>query len=162
MSDLWVVPQHIIKDRLNDGSWALDPKNWVFAGPYKLEARKRANNGLCAPTTSTPGPSADGQQDRLHAHDPQVRFAAFKNGEVESFGGEYHDDLPPSQWPRSWPIPRCRSSISWPNFMTYYLFFDTWNPPFDNLKVRQAFSHAIDRDKLVNGPLQYQARPPTR
>ena len=41
--------------------------------------------------------------------------------------------------------------------MTYYLFFDTWNPPFDNLKVRQAFSHAIDRDKLVNGPLQYQA-----
>jgi ABC-type transport system substrate-binding protein len=47
--------------------------------------------------------------------------------------------------------------ISWPNFITYYLFFDTWIPPFDNLKVRQAFSHAIDRDKIVNGPLQYQA-----
>ena len=48
--------------------------------------------------------------------------------------------------------------ISWPNFMTYYLFFDTWNKPFDNLKVRQAFSHAIDRDKLVNGPLQVPGR----
>jgi ABC-type transport system substrate-binding protein len=45
--------------------------------------------------------------------------------------------------------------------MTYYLFFDTWNAPFDNLQVRQAFSHAIDRDKLVNGPLQYQSSPPT-
>ena len=42
--------------------------------------------------------------------------------------------------------------------MTYYLFFDTWNPPFDNVKLRQAISHAIDRDKIVNGPLQYQSQ----
>ena len=36
--DLWVVPKHIVKDRLNDGSWAFDKANWVFAGPYKLES----------------------------------------------------------------------------------------------------------------------------
>ena len=29
------------------------------------------------------------------------------------------------------------------------MFFDTKNPPFDNLKVRQAFSHVIDRDGLI-------------
>jgi ABC-type transport system substrate-binding protein len=49
--------------------------------------------------------------------------------------------------------------LVWPNFVTYYLYFDTWNPPFDNTKVRQAFSHAIDRDQLVDGPLQFQAVP---
>ena len=36
-ADLWVSPKHIVKDRLNDGSWAFDKNNWVFAGPYKLE-----------------------------------------------------------------------------------------------------------------------------
>jgi peptide/nickel transport system substrate-binding protein/oligopeptide transport system substrate-binding protein len=33
-------------------------------------------------------------------------------------------------------------------FTTAYLFFDTTKPPFDNLKVRQAFSHVVDRDAL--------------
>jgi peptide/nickel transport system substrate-binding protein/oligopeptide transport system substrate-binding protein len=35
------------------------------------------------------------------------------------------------------------------DFRTDYLFFDNQNPPFNNLKVRQAFSHVIDRDTLI-------------
>ena len=41
------------------------------------------------------------------------------------------------------------------DFPTWYLFFDVTKAPFDNLKVRQAWSHAIDRDTLktqVLGP----------
>jgi ABC-type transport system substrate-binding protein len=41
------------------------------------------------------------------------------------------------------------------DFPTWYVFFDVTVPPFDNLKVRQAWSHAIDRDLLqqqVLGP----------
>jgi ABC-type transport system substrate-binding protein len=34
------------------------------------------------------------------------------------------------------------------DFRTYYLFFDVTRAPFDNLAVRQAFSHAIDRDAI--------------
>ena len=90
--------------------------------------------------------------------DPQVRFAAFQNGELDAVGGGYTDDLPPSAMAQIMADPDLQAElISWPNFITYYLFFDTWNAPFDNLQVRQAFSHAIDRDKIVNGPLQYQA-----
>ena len=36
-ADLWVAPKHIVKDRLADGSWALDPATAVSAGPYKLD-----------------------------------------------------------------------------------------------------------------------------
>ncbi|HEX8250466.1 MAG TPA: peptide ABC transporter substrate-binding protein [Pyrinomonadaceae bacterium] len=32
------------------------------------------------------------------------------------------------------------------NFQVQYLSFDTLRPPFDNLKLRQALSHAIDRE----------------
>ncbi|MCC7022489.1 MAG: peptide ABC transporter substrate-binding protein [Thermomicrobiales bacterium] len=41
------------------------------------------------------------------------------------------------------------------DFRTHYLFFDVSKAPFDKLEVRQAFSHAIDRDALkqqVLGP----------
>ena len=41
------------------------------------------------------------------------------------------------------------------DFPTWYIFFDVTKAPFDNLKVRQAWSHAIDRDTLkeqVLGP----------
>ena len=77
---------------------------------------------------------------------------------LDVIGGGYQADLPPSAMAEMMANPELKKQlITWPNFMTYYLFFDTWNKPFDNLKVRQAFSHAIDRDKLINGPLQYQA-----
>jgi oligopeptide transport system substrate-binding protein len=41
------------------------------------------------------------------------------------------------------------------DFRTFYIFFDVTKDPFKDLKVRQAFSHAIDRDTLqtqVLGP----------
>ncbi len=34
------------------------------------------------------------------------------------------------------------------DFRTFYLFFDVDQPPFDDLKVRQAFSHAVDRETI--------------
>lgn len=39
------------------------------------------------------------------------------------------------------------------DFRTFYLFFDVDNPPFDDIKVRQAISHVIDRDALVSAVL---------
>ncbi|MGH2549052.1 MAG: peptide ABC transporter substrate-binding protein, partial [Thermomicrobiales bacterium] len=35
------------------------------------------------------------------------------------------------------------------DFRTFYLFFDLNNAPFNDIKVRQAISHVIDRDALV-------------
>jgi len=35
------------------------------------------------------------------------------------------------------------------DFRTDYMFFDYQNPPFNNLKVRQAFSHVIPRDDII-------------
>ena len=46
------------------------------------------------------------------------------------------------------------------DFRTFYLFFDTKTAPFDDLKVRQAFSHVIDRDAITEqilGPSGFPA-----
>ncbi|GIK75672.1 MAG: ABC transporter substrate-binding protein [Chloroflexota bacterium] len=159
MADAWVVPQHIVKDRLDDGTWSLKPENYVSAGPFVLESYERGRRLTFVANEKYTGPYPP-MVDKVIVEfmDPQVRFAAYKNGELDAVGGGYTDDLPPSAMAEIMANPDLQKElISWPNFITYYLFFDTWNPPFDNLQVRQAFSHAIDRDRIVNGPLQYQA-----
>ena len=161
MADVWVVPQHIVKDRLDDGTWALNPENYVSAGPFVLESYEKGKRLTFVANDKYTGPYAP-MLDKVIVEfmDPQVRFAAYKNGELDAVGGGYTDDLPPSAMAEIMANPDLKKDlVSWPNFITYYLFFDAWNAPFDNLQVRQAFSHAIDRDKIVNGPLQYQAVP---
>jgi len=156
--DLWVTPKHVVKDRLNDGSWAFDKNNWVFAGPYKLESYTKGKELVFVANDKYNGPFPP-QIDKIIVSLTAVetRWPAYKNNELDAIGGGYQQDLPPSAMAEIMTNPELKKQlISWPNFMTYYLFFDTWSKPFDNLKVRQAFSHAVDRDKLVGGPLQYQ------
>ena len=42
------------------------------------------------------------------------------------------------------------------DFRTDYLSFDTYNPPFNDLKVRQAFAQAIDRTSIINNIVHKQ------
>lgn len=159
MADAWVVPQHIVKDRLDDGTWALKPENYVSAGPFVLESHEKGKRLTFVANDKYTGPYPP-MVDKVIVEfmEPEVRFAAFQNDELDAVGGGYTDDLPPSAMAQIMADPELQAElISWPNFITYYLFFDSWNAPFDNLQVRQAFSHAIDREKIVNGPLQYQA-----
>lgn len=37
-----------------------------------------------------------------------------------------------------------------PGFSLFYIGFNSAKPPFDDVKVRQAFSHAIDKDKIID------------
>lgn len=40
--------------------------------------------------------------------------------------------------------------VTVPTFCTHYLAFDTTVPPFDNVRVRQAFAKALDLDKIIS------------
>ena len=86
---------------------------------------------------------------RLASIPADARFNAYRNGEVDMIGFLYDSDMTPAAMAQVMNDPKLKEQlITWPNFITFYNFFDTWNPPFDNLKVRQAFSHAIDRSTI--------------
>ena len=76
--------------------------------------------------------------------DPATYFTMYQNDEID-----YMQDPAPAEL-ISWRRPNSPSEIySWVgDFRTFYLFFDVTKAPFDNSKVRQAFSHAIDRDAI--------------
>lgn len=158
-ADLWLAPKHIVQDRMADGSWALNPDTAVSAGPYKLEKWDKGKEIVWVANDKYTGPYPP-MMDKiiLTFMEPEVRFNAYKSGEIDIIGYGYEVDLPPASLAQAQADPELSEQlISWPNFITYYLFFDTWNPPFDDANVRKAFSHAIDREALVNGPLKNQA-----
>ena len=84
--------------------------------------------------------------------DQKTDFTAYQNGEID-----YTATLAPADIKVATADPDISKDIhpSFQDFRTNYLFFDVTQAPFDNLKVRQAISHVIDRDaiqKAILGP----------
>jgi oligopeptide transport system substrate-binding protein len=84
---------------------------------------------------------------------PSTAFAAYQAGEIDYMGGGW---LSPADNDIISADPELSKEFHphYGDFRTDYLFFDTKNPPFDNLKVRQAISHVIDRDGLIKNILK--------
>jgi oligopeptide transport system substrate-binding protein len=77
---------------------------------------------------------------------PSTALLKLQRGEVDVLG----DGIPAADLPRVKADPNWQKQIfTQPLVAISYLFMNVGMKPFDNLKVRQAISWAIDRDKLV-------------
>jgi ABC-type oligopeptide transport system substrate-binding subunit len=153
-SMVWVVPSHVINDWMDD--------EWAFrSGPlscnaYILKEWKKGDRLIFVANDKYTGPNPP-LAERLEAifMDLDTFWLAYQNEEidwVEASQRAVMDQIMADSELQ-------KQLISYPYFQTYYLFFDTWNPPYDNLKVREAFAHAIDRDTLLKGPLAGMGSP---
>jgi peptide/nickel transport system substrate-binding protein/oligopeptide transport system substrate-binding protein len=77
---------------------------------------------------------------------PDVALLRLEKGEIQMMG----DPPPGADW------TRISSDAAWanriekqPQVNTTYIAINTTEPPFDNLKVRQALNHAIDKQRIV-------------
>jgi ABC-type transport system substrate-binding protein len=78
--------------------------------------------------------------------DPSTAFLKLQSGEVDALG----DGVPAADLARAQVDPKLKTLVqSQPLIAISYLFLNVHMKPFDNVKVRQAISWAIDRDKLV-------------
>jgi oligopeptide transport system substrate-binding protein len=87
--------------------------------------------------------------DELHyvmSFNPSTAMLKLQRGEVDALG----DNVPPSD------ITRIKNDPVWSKYLysqpliaISYLYMDVLSKPFENVKVRQAVSWAINRDKLV-------------
>lgn len=76
--------------------------------------------------------------------DAQARIAALLSNEVDLIGGEYVGGISLESLPVLKRNPNVQV-ITAPGTTSYFLQMDTTRAPFDDLRVRQALNHAIDR-----------------
>jgi len=80
---------------------------------------------------------------------PDTFFLAFQNGEVDRVQSNW---LSPADYSiiQSDPTLSANYLRHFGDFRTDYLLFDTYNPPFNDMNVRKALAHAVDREAIVS------------
>jgi len=145
-------PTAFVVDKANVESgteWFRAPNG---TGPYKLIGWKRFEQIIykANPDFYLGEPSIPLIKIKLYAGDSQRMYEA---GEVD-ITGVYSVDrfLDPAE-------PLSDELLTGVNLCTGYVVFDVTQPPFDDVKVRKAFSMAFDRQKFIDVVLGGRALP---
>lgn len=126
-----------------------DPATHVSSGPFTLETFEpgKTISVVANPTYKGYRPP---RRQRLVAiyMDAGTEFAAFQKGEIDAVG---YESLSPADLELVLQDPVLKENYlrHFGDFRTDYLLFDTFNPPFDNIDVRKAFAHSVDRESIV-------------
>jgi len=130
-----------------------DPKTSVSSGPYVLQEWTKDQRIVLVANPKYVGVKPYIQKVVLKFADLKTEFQAYVANEVDVAGNFSPADLQVIQFS---PALKTQYHQGFGDFRTHYLGFDTMNPPFNNLKVRQAFSHSIDREGLIKGVIKQQ------
>ncbi|MGI9252731.1 MAG: peptide ABC transporter substrate-binding protein [Thermomicrobiales bacterium] len=132
-----------------------NPETSVSAGPYKLESWAADQK-----VTYVINPDYKGaikplvQKVVIKLADPKTWFTMYQNDEIDYMQKPSPAELQiaEAEFPE-----QIYSAVG--DFRTFYLFFDTTTAPFDDIKVRQAISHIVDRDTIQSQLLGPAGRP---
>jgi len=131
------------------GLYNSDPATSVSGGPFVLKEWTKGTRLVFEANPKYKGNNKALIQRIVNfGASPSATFASYQAGEVDIVTG---DLLSPADSDVIAADPKlsAESHPHYGDFRTDYLFFDCQNPPFNNVKVRQAFSHLIPRDDLV-------------
>ncbi len=138
-----LVPQREDIVSKDASKWALDPKTYIGNGPYKLTSWEHDSKITFEKSDTYWG------KDSIVApkiewylmNDQNAILSAFKNGQVV-----YAKNIPTDEFAAE---KEAGNLIILPLLGNYYIDLVNNKPPFDNPKIRKAFSLAIDRNYLV-------------
>jgi ABC-type transport system substrate-binding protein len=126
-----------------------DPATSVSSGPFMLEEFDPGNRIVLVANPNYTGyrPPRLQRIEGIYMK-PETFFAAFQNGEIDRVP---YEALSPADFEiiQSDPVLSENYLRHFGDFRTDYLLFDTFNPPFNDLNVRKAFAHAVDREAIV-------------
>ncbi|MBN2395834.1 MAG: peptide ABC transporter substrate-binding protein [Candidatus Atribacteria bacterium] len=150
---LYPVPQHAVKKYGDE--YATRAETMVCNGPFQVSEWVKGSHLTCIQNPYYHGQWSPYLQKiilKYGTFEPEIGFPAYLNGEID------RSDLNPGQ------LAYVRKNLpdqlySWPQFLLYYLSFDTTKPPFDQIKVRQAFNYALNREEMCSTVLKDLAIP---
>lgn len=137
-------------------SWC-KPGEFVGNGPFTLE-EWRTSDVITVRRNPRYWDAANVRLSTIHFHlieNEETEERAYRNGQLHIT--EFVPNAKLDTWRRAAPD----QLKTGPFFSTYFYAFDLTKPPFDDLKVRRAFSLALDRAALVSTFPQNGMRPAT-
>ncbi len=146
------VPKHLAEK--DPAHWADTIESYVSCGPWK-PVEWRPNEMIAfEPNEMYNGPHPGGIRRVINplvaAGQTVDNFPQFLAREIDIV-----HLMNPTQVMQARSDPQLAPLLHFTNnFQARYLQLDTLNPPLDNLKLRQALSHAIDRETLTQNVMQ--------
>jgi ABC-type oligopeptide transport system substrate-binding subunit len=131
------------------GLYNSDPATSVSDGPYVLKSWQKGGNLELDINPKYKGTNQPYIQKVINIGMPNsANFAAYQAGEIDMVPGANLQPADNDIISNDAELQK-ETHPHYGDFRTDYLFFDYQNPPFNNLKVRQAFSHVIPRDDII-------------
>ncbi len=131
------------------GLYTAEPDKTISCGPYILKEFKPGQRVVYEANPTYKGTNRPRIQKVIQiAARPEAFFAGYQAGEVDRVTGEQLQTADNEIIARD-PELQKQIRLTAADFRTDYLFFDCQNPPFNDVRVRQAFSHIVDRDTLI-------------
>lgn len=150
---LYPVPRHAVEKW--EDEYATRAETMVSNGPFKVDewVKQEHITYVVNPNYhSIWKPYLKKVVCKYGTEDPEIGFPAYLNDEI------YRCDLNPGQL--AYAQENIPEELHFaPSFQTFYLTFDTTKPPFNDVKVCQAFNHALNREEMCSTVLKGLASP---
>jgi ABC-type transport system substrate-binding protein len=159
LGNVSLVPETMFKKY--GSKWSTRPEWMLFSGPYMLQSWQHGVQFTMVPNPRYTGPYKPFFRKIVtKIMKDEAIFPAYRNGEIDVIPSSYESIFSPGDLALVLHDPVLKAQYHrYLDFMTWYLFFDMQSKPFNNLKVRQAFSHVIDRNALLHSVLKGDGAP---
>lgn len=146
LSQLTFGPSKIVSSAAVEAN----PDTWdqaaVTSGAFSVAEWNRGQGLVLVPNTFYWQPASQlSQLEIVFNQDSETAYQLFRTGELDIMGGA-QNPIPAAR------VPEVRDSADFRStnaFNVRYVAFNNTLPPFDDVRVRQAFSHATDRATLA-------------
>jgi ABC-type transport system substrate-binding protein len=143
--------------KYGSGIYNTNPKESISCGPYILSEWSPDRRVVVTPNKGYNGelvPNIESIIGNIYKGGNQ--FQLFQAGEIDS-AEVFKPDIQVAQADPN--MKNLHLYVNPQDFRVYYAFFDVTAKPWNNLQVRQAFAHAIDRDSIIKAILAPLAIP---
>jgi len=143
------------------GLYNSNPETSVSAGPYKLVEWTKDQRVVYEINPDYKGTNVPYIQKIIVVNigQPSQLLPAYQANEIDFVWGSGTLSPADLQIIESDPELAEQYHPHYGDFRTYYFFFDDSKPPFDDLRVRQAFAHVLNRDAILDNIVKRQGIP---
>ncbi|MGH2457626.1 MAG: peptide ABC transporter substrate-binding protein [Chloroflexota bacterium] len=143
--------------KYESGVYNTNPSTSISFGPYKLQEWSPDKRVVVVPNPIYKGDLVPYIEQVIgNIYKGGSQFLRFQAGEIDSCEVFAPDIKAAQQDPK---LKDFHLYVNPQSFRVYYTFFDVTAKPWSDIRVRQAFAHAVDRDAIIKGILAPLALP---